>query len=76
MKHLLLGLLLTGCAGVPLERASAAVDKWGDATERLRDFAVDVCREPPKLPPDRCEVLLEIYDVNQTAFAVVSEVVP
>ena len=78
MKHLALCLLLvTGCASAPpLDKASAAVDKWGDATERLRGLVIALCKEPPMIKPDQCEVLVDAYNESQAAFAIVDAVVP
>lgn len=78
MKHAILAILLCGCASAApnLSDASTAVDRWGDATERLRGVVLALCKEPPLIRPDQCAALADAYNESQAAFAIVDQVVP
>ena len=77
MKRAILAIVLCGCASGPrLDAVSVAVDRWGDATERLRGVVLALCKEPPLIKPDQCAVLVDAYNENQAAFAIVNQVVP
>ena len=47
-----------------------------DLVERLRGVVLALCKEPPLIKPDQCEVLVDAYNENQAAFAIVNQVVP
>ena len=78
MKHAILAIVLCGCAGTApnLSDASTAVDRWGDATERLRGVIVALCVEPPLVTRAQCDVMQDAYNESQAAFAIVDQVVP
>ena len=78
MRLATLAIVLCGCASTApnLSDASTAVDRWGDATERLRGVIVALCTEPPLITRAQCDVLQDAYNENQAAFAIVDAVVP